>query len=910
MLSSGLNSNKWLRAQGFRGKAKRLIIPCLLLPASCFLLLTSAIGAESVPVIENIAVEGIHSITGDELLYLLDLKAGDAIDPLRIRNGIKRAFLKGIFEDIEIYAEGGMLRVVVRERDFIKKIRISGNTYLSDSVIKGHFPMKEGQVMRYDLIEGSIEKLKQALSERGFHHAVVNIDVVKDPEPYRVDIAIRVDEGQPEIIKRIVIHGPMPVAEEARSIMKTTEGDVYDQFQLRSDMDRIRRYYKKHGYINPSVGPYTFAEGELDINIDPGKKLLISFHGNSAISSNDLLKEMPFFDAGDFRDDLVEEAVVRVTGLYHTRGYPSVQVAPVTSIDEDIRLNFFIFEGDRVTVGSIRFSGVTIPEGNLKEMMFLREGEVYNPDMLSADRDAITEFYYALGYLEVDVHEPEVRIEKSVADITVAVKEGIQTVVDAITIDGARSIAIEEIERTIGIKKGDPYNEVDISDARYRVVELYLEHGFADATVDVKREFGRGTARIAFDIKEGTQTFFGRTIITGNKTTRREVVERDLLHREGAPFNYSILSKERQRLYRLGLFTDVIIEPVDRYDSQRDIIVDVREGNAGAVEFGIGYGDYERYRGFVDLGYRNLFGMNRQGSLRAEVSSLEERYIINYYDPWFLNRPIPLRAVLMREERTEKNIDTGEIRYKLRRHTATAGFERRIGANLKGEIYYEFSLVKTFDVKPDVILTKEDTGTLAISSIRPGIIYDTRDNPFDPKSGVLAGITMKVASGILLSETDFAKVMFNSSVYNELGRRFVLAASLRGGIAQGFGSTRELPLVERFFLGGRSTVRGYEQDTLGPKGTDGTPTGGNAFLMANLELRTSLGKGIGIVTFIDGGNVWVKANKMNLAFKYTAGLGLRYSTPVGPLRIDYGYKLMRETGESHGEIHFSIGQAF
>jgi outer membrane protein insertion porin family len=139
----------------------------------------------------------------------------------------------------------------------------------------------------------------------------------------------------------------------------------------------------------------------------------------------------------------------------------------------------------------------------------------------------------------------------------------------------------------------------------------------------------------------------------------------------------------------------------------------------------------------------------------------------------------------------------------------------------------------------------------------------------------------------------------------------VLAVSLRGGVAQGLDKTRELPLVERFFLGGRTTVRGYEQDTLGPKGVNGTPTGGNAFVMGNLELRTDVGKGFGIVTFLDGGNVFKKANNLDITnLKYTAGVGLRYNTPVGPFRIDYGHKLNRERGESRGEIHFSLGHAF
>jgi outer membrane protein insertion porin family len=133
---------------------------------------------------------------------------------------------------------------------------------------------------------------------------------------------------------------------------------------------------------------------------------------------------------------------------------------------------------------------------------------------------------------------------------------------------------------------------------------------------------------------------------------------------------------------------------------------------------------------------------------------------------------------------------------------------------------------------------------------------------------------------------------------------------LRGGLAWGYDDTEELPLIERFFLGGRTTVRGYDQDMLGPK-NDGNPTGGNAFICGNAELRSYLGRGLGIVAFLDGGNVWLKVEDMKLDdIKYTTGLGLRYNTPVGPIRVDYGHKLQREKGESAGELHFSIGHAF
>lgn len=880
--------------------------------AIAFLLSGPASAGASDVVIQKIEIEGLYSITNDELLELLGLRAGALLDPLSVRNGIKMAFLKGIFEDISVELEDagkGHIKIKVKERDIISNIYIKGNRRLKKKVLAGAFLFKEGQAMRYDLMEYSIAELRKTLAEKGFANADIKVQAEKTRKPYRINLVLTIDEGRPEIINQIRVYGP---EEEVRRIMEISEGDIYDQFEIRKEMENIRAYYKKNNYLNPSVGPYAFADGELAIDINPGRKLDIKFEGNASVSSKTLLKETSFFEAEDFRDDLVEEAVSRITSLYHGKGYPFVQVAPVIVSGEDaIAVTFFIFEGDKVTVNSIKFVGVSIPGKNLKEVMSLKEGDLYNPDYIEADRTMLTEFYHAMGYLGMSVDDIWTVVKKAEADIAITIKEGEKTHIEGIDIKGAEYVSKEEIEGVIGIKTGTVYNEVDVSNARYRIIELYGSYGFADAKVEIKQEFGEKGVRIIFEVNEGMLTFFGKTVISGNEDTKTKVIERELQYKKGTPYNYTLITKTRRRLYRLGLFTDVDIDPIDKDAGTRNIHLRVKEGNAGAVEFGVGYGDYERLRGSFDISYRNLFGMNRQASFRTELSTLEQRYIINYLEPWFLDKPVSFRMLFIKEARTEKNIKTRETRYRLKRNSASAGFEKRFTERLKGEIFYEFALVKTYDVQPDIILSKEDTGTLAISGIKPGIIYDTRDNPFDPRKGLLAGISVKAASGVLLSETDFVKIILNGSTYKELSKYFVFALSLKYGMAQGYGETRDLPLVERFFLGGRSTARGYEQDTLGPKGVKGSPTGGNAFFLTNVELRTSLGKTFGLVTFVDGGNVWRRTNDVDLSeLRYTAGMGVRYNTPVGPIRVDYGFKLDREEGESRGEVHFTIGHAF
>ncbi len=232
--------------------------------------------------------------------------------------------------------------------------------------------------------------------------------------------------------------------------------------------------------------------------------------------------------------------------------------------------------------------------------------------------------------------------------------------------------------------------------------------------------------------------------------------------------------------------------------------------------------------------------MNKQIFSRIELSSLEKRSYITYVDPWMW-KDLTFKSSLLFERSDIKNIDTKDIIYKLKRYSASAGFEKIFFESFKAEILYEATYSKTWDVMPEVVISDQDIGELFISGIKASLIYDSRDNPFDPTKGWLAGVTSKLSNEFLGSEINFMKSSFYVNKYTELTKGLVLATSLRGGWAWLYGKTENLPISERFFLGGRDTVRGYAQNTLGPK-QNNQPTGGNAFLMGNLEFRTYLGK--------------------------------------------------------------------
>ncbi|MDA8084138.1 MAG: outer membrane protein assembly factor BamA [Nitrospiraceae bacterium] len=895
------------------------------------LLLVAAAGrADSAGGPVRLVVTGLRTIGQDEFREMLGLGGVETIDADIVRRGIKTAFLKGIFEDIAVTVHGGdpeTVEVVVRERNFIRKIEVTGDHELSEKTIRRLFLFKEDEQMRDDLIPQAVSDLKAALANLGFPLAEVSITTGADELPYRVNVFLHVSTGQPQIIKSIAFaistrsakggEEPGGAGEgqvvNYKDLFGISVGDVANRERIEQEIVKMRDLLKKQGYIGPVVGPYTFVDGALEIMVHPGKRLDLVFDGNQSLSTNALIRESLLRDSEDINDDVVGEAVDRMLSYYHTEGYPFAQIAPVIrSRDNEVSLSFFIFEGQRVKVRSITFAGTDLSAENLKQVMVLKEHEYFNPDQVEKDKDLLREFLGALGYLEASVRKIDVRYteDKSRVDLSVDLLEGEKTIISSIDFTGGSPENTAKLKAIVGIRAGDPYNEVDISDARFRILEYYKVHGYATVDASVRRKIADRKASVVFEISEGRKLYLGRTVIMGNYRTKYLVIQRELLHKEGEVFNQGIFAEERQRLYKLGLFTDVEIETNDFDGDRRDVLVTVHEGNAGSVEFGLGYGEYEGIRGFFEVSYRNLWGLNREALARVEASSIEKRYLLQYNEPWAFGRRLPLR-VFFEYDKKREIASARETLYRLTRYALTAGVENRLSSVMKYELYYEFSLVRTADVRPDVILTKEDTGTLAISSIKPALVYDTRDNPFEPGKGVLAGASLKFASSALLSETNFLKLEVYGSRFHTLSKNIVLALSARGGIAYHFGATQELPLVERFFLGGRSTVRGYDQDTLGPKGADGNPTGGNVFAMGNIEFRTSVGKGFGIVPFVDMGNVWVNTKRMVLSdLRFTAGLGLRYKTPVGPLRVDYGMKLNREPGESRGAIHFSVGHAF
>jgi len=880
----------------------------------CSLLLPPARASDPEGTIKAIEVEGLTRMKEEELIDLICLHEGDRLDRRTLARGIKRAFKKGIFLDIKAvakeYQDGLVLRYIVKEVPLIKDIVINGNLWLSSSDIKDAFLFKKGGELREELLQRAKRGLITFFHRKGFINAKVDIRVV-DAGINRKEIIIDVNEGEPLIIKRI--NAPPEIIK----YLTLKGGSLLDMDIIEQDIREIENIYRRKGYINPVVGPYRFHDGELTIPVRKGPRLEVLVSGNTAFSTDDLLKLIDPTKYKRLTQDRVEDMVHVIKKQYMRKGYPYVEVAVGIEREEGlIRLKIFISEGRRMTIKGIRLTGASLSEDVLKGIIRLKPGDPYNPDLINDTREALKGFYNALGYIHMEVEDVrEYPDQHGGVEIEFVIKEGTQVRIGSIDVKGNISIDEQGIRDAIGLEPDSPYNTLDIEDARYRVLALYRQNGFLDAEVRVKRIFVKDKARLEFEINEGVPSYLGKVIIRGNRKTKDEVIMREIRLREGDRIDYDELMRIREALFRLDLFDEVSMDLLMPYEADgrvlRDMLITVKESKPGSVDVAIGYGDYEQLRGSLRISYRNLGGYNRQVSLGVEMSAMKSRYDLNFREPWLFDIPdLPLTLSLVKEARRVINLDTRDLLYRVKKLSFVASTERRLKRGLKAGLSYEYSSVKTTDVAQGVILSREDTGTVGISSISPSIFYDKRDDPFDPASGSLNGVVLKFASRLFLSEVDFIKGVFQSSWYTRLYKGIVFAFSVKGGIAHAFGETEELPLIERFFLGGRNTVRGYSHDTLGPKAEDGSPTGGNAFAQVNAELRIPVKGGLGIVTFIDGGNVWRLIEDVDMDLRYTVGAGLRYRTPVGPVRIDYGHKLNRLPDESRGEFHFSIGHAF
>ncbi len=868
----------------------------------------------------------------EQVLSLIAVKPGDRFSGAAIREGIATLYLKGIFTDIRVEAfpdHGGVrLEFVLFQKTIVDAIAIHGNSAISTGTIRDMVAGIEGKELREEKLAQFKAELLALYQAEGFYNTVVTLRTAPLKEPHRVVLHADIRESAPILLEEITISGNTAFKDkDLRKVLKSKTGSPLKRdLLLDADRDAILKKYGDAGYPAAQSGPVNirFKDNKAfaHILVNEGPHVIVTFSGNHVFGAKKLSQTLLIWSEHDLSDSVVDSSMDKIRSLYREKGYADA-VLDVKKTETPARLNldFSVQEGLRVTVKKISIKGNTLfTTKEIKKRMVLRESgwflsRPFREDFLDQDIDYLHDRYLDTGYLSASVRKNIIRSsDKNTVEIVIEITEGPQTRMGGISFDGNKTFSSLKLLSLMSLKQGAPFNERLVDEDRYRILSAYTNKGYLYARVDAERNAHDNTVDIRFRITEDLPVSIGRIILRGNERTRDEVIMRELLVKPGDFYDYGAILSSQQRIYRFGYFRVAKFDPVHPGEKEyiKDMLFTVEERSAGAVELGMGYGDLDRLRGFVEVSHRNLWGSALYSSLRFEESSILKRAIFNFQEPWFLGRKLENTFSLVWSDSERLNSDTREIYYQTRETVASFGVQKSY-EKLKTSLTYQFENVVNYNVKPEAQLTPDDSGRVLVSSIIPALVWDLRDDVFNPRNGALYGIILKEALRELWSQADFSKLTIQGNWFLPLDTS-VVALSARAGMAWPFRNTPEVPLHERFYVGGNTTVRGFRQDAIGPSvvGPDGQPipTGGSSMAVLNVELRVNPGEGFGFVLFCDAGNVW-PGQDINLEdLRASYGAGIRYGTPIGPLRIDYGQKMHRLSGESPGELHFNIGNTF
>lgn len=719
------------------------------------------------------------------------------------------------------------------------------------------------------------------------------------------------------------------------------------------------------------------ARTQVDVAIDisSGPHVTVQFTGDP-IPADKIPQLVPIEREGSVDPDILDESANRITDYFRQQGYWKAKVDPPErrQSGRELVIVFHVTRGllYHVAPAGVEISGnhaISIDE--LRPLVRMAPGEPFVSSRLDAGIAAIKQLYLTRGFASVDPKSAENETGPGLVGPVVTINEGPRVVVGSVIIRGNHALATADLLRAAQTKPGMPYYAPTILADRDRIQVEYFDAGYASAEVAVPRPNlvttpNGARADIVFTVVEGPQIIVDHIFITGNVRTSRDVIERALKLREGQPLGLADQFESRRRLNALGLFRRVEISAVSHGDpSHRDVIVSVEEAQQTTIAYGGGLEvdrrlapttsatqgtvSKEQYefapRGFFEIGRRNVGGRNRSVDLYTRLSLRpndnpdnpklfgfsEYRVVGTYREPQAFRSFGDLTATAALEQgvRTSFNFARKGLNAQL-----THAFTQKI----QGSARYSFDTTRIFDEqvsKQDVLNVDRAFPQVRLSSFSFALSRDSRDDLLDPQHGAFLSADTTVAGRAIGSEVGFSKTFLQGFLYHNLGKpHLVFAGGARLGLASAFPQivllpdpltgvltpqqVRDLPAAERFFAGGDTTIRGYALDSIGTPDTisaDGFPQGGGADLILNAELRAPIHGPVGGVIFADGGNVFRRPSDLDLSqLLGSVGVGARYRSPIGPIRIDIGFKLKRRVIGGQLEpsyaFHFSIGQAF
>ena len=816
--------------------------------------------------------------------------------------------------------------------------------------------------------------IEERLHSRGHLQARVTPSIQVRHGPDTAVLVFAIDLGVRTRIGTIEVEGsPARPRQELLSRLGVSPGTPYESEALGARIEEYIATRRSQGYYEArlNVAPRFVDEGrvvDLTFAIAEGPRTSLAFRGDPL--PEDRRRELvPVVSEGSSNEDVLEDSSQRIEEYLRSQGYRDAAAPYSREVSGgQVIITFSVKRGPQYRlVTPVEISGNDlVPLTEIEPRLRLQPGQPFNQALLDRDAASVTELYRRLGFASVNVRSS---VETPPADAAgeapvpvvarIAITENTRTMIRSVRVSGNASVPEAALLEGIGLRPGQPLFPTQMAIDRDTIQLRYANLGYQYARVESNPGLSEGDtlADVVFTVNEGPRLFVDHVLIVGNTRTRAGTIERELLLRAGDPLGFEAVVASQQRLAALGLFRRTRIAQLDHGDATtRDLLVSVEEapfstiGYGGGVEVGQRIHESQEAGGtaeerrevaphaFFEVSRRNLFGKNRTASLFSRVSLRpddqqsagylpftisEYRVLGTFREPRVFGTGADAFLTATAEQQIRSSFSfwrralSAEAVRVLTRHTSVSG-------------NYQIQRTELFDEKlnpADVRLVDRAFPQLLLSSFSGAVVRDTRDDQLNPAAGFFLSANAQLAARSIGSEVGFLKGYLTGQAFRRLPvrARVVLATSARFGLATGFPREvtsalgevnvgRDLPASERFFAGGDTTVRGFARDQLGTPETidqDGFPIGGNALAIFNAELRVPVHGSLGLVGFLDAGNVFALTTDLDFRqLRSALGFGVRYASPVGPIRVDLGFKANRQGSEPLTAVHITLGQAF
>ncbi|HME09127.1 MAG TPA: POTRA domain-containing protein [Bryobacteraceae bacterium] len=908
-------------------------------------------------------------LTAGQLESFQPLKLGQPLTKDAVTAAIDKLFSSGRYADIQVdvsqRGDGVAVRFITTSQQFIGHITVEGkiSNPPSAGLIEDTAQLQLGHPFDPKQVDESDTAIRDLFQRNGLYKATVTHRFVPVAEGQQMSIVFEVTSGERARYSEPAITGDpkLPDMEIAKATgwrrFLVGGWKTVTESRTRGGVQGIEKRLQKKKRLSAKVElksmdyDATTHQVKPAIDIQAGPQVNLEAI-DAKVSQRVLRKFVPVFEEQTVDRDLLVEGARNLRDYLQAQGYYEAQIDFHEVPDPDkgqLNIRYVIEKGSRYRLAHIGVTGNKyFDRAAITERLLVRTASFpafrhgrYSEAYVERDQQNIENLYKSNGFRDVKVTaatQKDYLAKTGDIAVTYSIEEGPQWRIDKLTVGGWSDDAMKAVQPRLTSSAGQPFSEFNVAADRREILNYYFSQGYPSPEFSWKfEETGPPhTVNVQYDISSGQQRFVRQVIVTGLETTRRKLVDDALAIKEGDPLSPTAITATQRALYDRGVFAKVspAIQNPDGAEREKILLFDLDEASRYTLRLGVG-ADVSRFgpstmdlsqpdnaTGFSprfsgELSRLNFLGIGHTVSVQGRVSTLEQRVLLNYFAPRFLNadgRNITF-SLLYDDSRDVRTFTS-------RREEGSVQISQKFTKAVNGLFQFSYRRVGTSNIAIPTLLVPQLAQPVRIGLFSASLIQDRRDSPTNPTHGIYNTIDVGVASNIFGSQRSFVRALGRNATYYRIGKNLVLARELTFGIISPFrvppgtSNAGDIPLPERFFGGGGQSMRGFPENQAGPRDTGmpaepggtaseptGFPLGGNALFFHDTELRFPLiGENVGGVFFHDMGNIFDTIGDLSFRFHqknnqdfnymvHAVGFGLRYKTPVGPVRVDLAYSI-------------------